>query len=755
MFCALALAAGLAACGGGGLSADGLTALTEAQKPLSPGNSLNAKGKNATDPNLTVTDPATTTTTVADPIATTTTTVTDPVATATTTATTDTTTTVAATASTATNTTTTLPSGTYALASLGSPRILVSDAATLSRLRALVNAQAPAAIRFKSLVDAQLVGGNAYSFEPWFAALMGQIAGGSAYCRYAVDETEKFVLSEETLIAANQRATVAADSYLHVGNRIGNLSLVYDWCRGTMTAQQRERWMNYANQAVWNVWHNTEAKWGTTLYPWSGWSTNNPSNNYYYSFLRATMLLGLATYGENPQAQGWLDTFRITKVENQLVPIFKRDLAGGGSREGTGYGVSMAKLFGLYDWWQKSTGENIADLTPHAKASLAWMIHSIVPTLNLVAPTGDHSRDSYAHLFDYEREYLQVLTRLYPNEAISGAAKTLLAQSSVPRMSKSFMFYSDFLYDQTDITARPLNALSTAYWGSGTGQFSTRSSWATDASYANFTCGPFSESHAHQDQGSFLLFKDQWLAFDPNQVSHSGIKGTSNQDIGTSLHNLVRIEQNGVAIRQTYGSACEMGALANTAAYSYGLARVTPSYQGKTPVVRVEREFLLIKPGTLVLLDRVQTSGSGTQRIWTLNLPETPTVNGDRLTMVSGANRLDLIRLAPAGLSTRLVSWPTVNTDFNSGVRVDVADAVGDSSVFLNVLSTDGAVINAVRSDATGQTGTQITLADGRIATVRFSTTGSGGTIDIRNADGSVVASGALPTTVQTPQLYQ
>ena len=104
-------------------------------------------------------------------------------------------------------------------------------------------------------------------------------------------------------IAANQRATVAGDSYLEVGPMVGSVALVYDWTYSLLTPTQRTRWITYANQAVWNVWNYQQAKWGNTTYAWSGWSIDNPSNNYYYSFLKATMLLGLASQGDNSQAQ--------------------------------------------------------------------------------------------------------------------------------------------------------------------------------------------------------------------------------------------------------------------------------------------------------------------------------------------------------------------------------------------------------------------------------------------------------------------
>ncbi len=640
------------------------------------------------------------------------------------------------------------------LSALGTPRILISDAATLARLRASLSNQTPAATRFKTIVDEQMAdptNSKYWGFQIWHAALLGQVmlptTTSAAYCRYAVARTEAFVQSEEALINANQRAAVAADSYLDVGGLIGNVAIVYDWCRPQMTAAQRGRWTAYANQAVSNVWNHHAATWGNTAYPWSGWSVDNPSNNYYYSFLRATMLLGLATAGENPQAQGWLDKFRTEKIAGQLMPTFNRDLAGGGSREGTGYGVAMKGLFDLYYWWEKSTGQRIADDTPHTLASLDKFLHDIVPTLNFVAPTGDHARESTAALFDYHREYLLVLSQLYPFDAMAGVAKTLLAQSSVPRMANAFEAWVDYLYDPTHITAQPLSRLPTAHWGSGTGQFSMRSVWTPDATYANLVCGAYSESHAHHDQGSFVLFKGSWLALDANVFSHSGLS----QD--EAPHNLVRIEQGGSVVPQTYGRSCQMQALADTPDYSYALAVATPMYAGQAAVQKMEREFLFIKPGVVVLVDRVQTSagaaGSPTQRIWTLNLPSAPTVSGDRLTLTRGANQLDVLRLAPAGLATTVSTWPQLNADMAAGVRIDVADSAGNRTLFLHVLGTDRAFSSAVRSDAAGQIGAEIKLANGSTVTARFNLERTGGTLETRSQNGSVVSALALPTTVQ------
>ena len=126
-----------------------------------------------------------------------------------------------------------------------------------------------------------------------------------------------------------------------------------------------------------------------------------------------------------------------------------------------------------------------------------------------------------------------------------------------------------------------------------------------------------------------------------------------------------------------------------------------------------------------MVFDRVVT-GTGASKIWTLNLPGTPTLNGNLISYVSGANRLDVRRVAPTNLTSTL-----------AGRRVEVTDSAAGQSLFLNVLGTNGSVSNAVASNGTDQTGTQITLADGRTATVRFSNSGTGGTLELPAFNGA------------------
>jgi hypothetical protein len=625
------------------------------------------------------------------------------------------------------------------------PKVLLAQAELKACLQHQMSLAAPAAVRMKNYVDAQMAGGNIYGFEPWVAALVYQATGDVRYADYAVQRTDAAVAAEEARIAAGQGADVAGDSYLYVGEIIGGLATVYDWAYDRLTPQQRSRWIAYANQAVWNVWNPSQASWGGRSFPWSGWSVDNPANNYYYSFLRATVLLGLATHGENAQAPTWITRFRTDKIQNQLLPMFNSQLQGGGSREGTGYGTAMRGLWELYDWWERSTGERIASLTPHTRDSIAHLLHNMTPTLDRLAPTGDHARDSSAALFDYHRHYLQALIALYPQDRLSAVARSALDQSTVPRMRYSYDYYADYLYALPVMPAESLSALSTAYWGSGTGQLMMRSGWDPAATYSNFICGPFTESHAHRDQGSFVLFRGDWLAWDRNIVSQSGIEQ------GEELHNLVRLQRaNGTTITQRVESPpCRMLALAHNEHFTYAVADVTPIYGGASAaangVGRVEREFLFLRPSTVVVMDRVVATQTGTSKIWMLNLPGQPTLSPGRMSYAAQGNSLDVFGLAPAGVTGRWVA----------GSRVEVSDSADGQSNFLHVLGTNGSVSQAVRDDSVGTIGARISLADGRTAVVRFNSgSGSGGTLELRRADGSLIQAGALPSTVQAPPLF-
>jgi hypothetical protein len=597
------------------------------------------------------------------------------------------------------------------------------------RLTAMVTADTPAWQRFKNIVDVQLEGGNIYAFEAWHAALVSQLTGETRYCDAAVAQIDEMVRDDEAKISSGERPDVAFDSYLEVGPRIGDLAITYDWCFEQASTDQKRRWVAYANQAVWNVWHPDEARWGGEVMEWTGWSIDNPSNNYYYSFLRATMTLGVATRGETTEGQEWIDTFRDEKIRDQLVPTFERDLTGGGSREGTGYGVAMMRLWELYDLWEGSTGENIADGTGHTRASMLHLMHATVPTLDRLAPIGDHARDSTATWFDYHRFYMLGLINLYSDDPIAPYAAQLLADSSVPEMDQPFMYVYDFLYDN-DVAPAALSGMGRAYYAPGNGQLYARSGWDEGATWLNFIAGPYTESHAHQDQGSFMIYKGGWLGFDGVVESASGLTGMP------EAHSLLRFVNGSTTVPMREGTTSTMAAVARGDGWFYAAGDLTPAFDDNAAVTQWQREIVFVEPDVVVVYDRA-ASASGTQQVWQLVSPAAFTVNGATASMSASGHQMSVQRVLPAaGATATARSLP--GGEEPGGFRLD--DTVAGGTVrHLHVISLDGAATASTSSPMGSDDGVSITLGDGRTAVVRFHQTGIGGSLSITGGSGAAV----------------
>jgi Divergent InlB B-repeat domain/Bacterial Ig domain len=656
------------------------------------------------------------------------------------------------------------------------PKLLFSDTAFKDCLVRMFSTQAPEAMRFKATVDTVLNGGSlGDDFLPSWPAMVYQATGDVRYAKLAVRLMDDYVKSEEAKIAAGIVPNVQYDKYLYVDKRIATLARVYDWVphhagpgdSGTndqLTPEMKQRWFAYVNQALHNVWKapvsggKVQAVWGGRAFPYDVWARDNPHNNYYYHYINALMTVGLATNGENPQGAEWLQMFR-DKIQNETHPSFVSGLAGGGSREGTGYGTSLGVLWSMYDTWERSTGERLSAKIPYALNSLAHQIHNFTPTLDHMSNTGDQSRDATASLYDYHRTNVLMLSHMYPESPLAGVGIKLIGESSVPRPSSFRDHVSELMFaPPKNVAKRDASVLSTTYWGEGTGQLMMRSSWNMDATYSNFICGPYTESHAHADQGSFNIFRGNWLAYDRNNKSDSGLA----QEM--EAHNLFRLKTTtgeDVSMRMNSPGTCRVMALADTPLYTYMSADITPVYAFRYAyynhfnnhlVKKVQREYLFIKPSTFVVMDRSETTVP-TQQIFTLNMPVQPTRSGNNFSMQNGSDRLDVFNVTAGSDMTSVVTSQESSRGMGTNWRLETSRTAA-AGHFVHVLGTNGSVTNAETANTDGHAGTRITLADGRVATVRFPTAQLGGQLEIVSANGTVVTTGPLPKTIGEPALY-
>jgi hypothetical protein len=264
-------------------------------------------------------------------------------------------------------------------------------------------------------------------------------------------------------------------------------------------------------------------------------------------------------------------------------------------------------------------------------------------------------------------------------------------------MSQEFMFASDFLYANKNVTATALDGLGTAYYAPGIGEVYARSGWDKHATWVNLIAGPYTQSHAHQDQGSLMIYKDGWLAYDVVVDSHSGLT----QD--TTAHSLVRIiDTKGKTVEQQANYdlskpdskvvALHRGTLGGIQ-YLHVAADLTAAYGGQAIVQQVQREIVYLEPSTVIVYDRLNTTGG--QLVFQLVSPVSTPNNdptGTTHTFTANGHTLRLEDVGPVLGMQQIIDFKKADaTEFMGGFRLEEPALASNNIRFLHVLTIDGA----------------------------------------------------------------
>jgi len=519
-----------------------------------------------------------------------------------------------------------------------------------------VNQSSPEFARFKSFVDDAVANPNdpPYAFKASDAAQMFRITGGQQYQTLAIQLADKQVTEAEASIAAGGHPAVSGDSYLEVGSMIGEIATVYAWCPNVTTAQ-KVRWAAYANQTLFNVWNPNAATWGGRPTTWSGWSIDDPYNNYYYSFMRASMLWSLAANDPTIIKNGknlrdYVTTDRLPRLVNAYALI-----PGGGSLEGTGYGTAHKNLFELYQWWKDSGGADVANANTHLTNTIKTWVHGTVPGFGFFHPTGDQSRDSSAAVYDYHRILMLWAVHL-TNDAQTAALGSWWLSNIPIQVMNGFNSFYDMLPKGTGTAPADLT-----YRAAETGFTFARTSWASNATWLGIVMGQYNQSHAHKEQGGFTIWKNGWQAVTLNVFSSSGIEQWD------EFNNVMRFERAGVIQRQRE-QASSIVAVSNYTTGPGGELHITgnvsPVYDAGSGVGWVRTiDFV---NGVTTINDDLTLTG-GTLGIWQMQVPTQPTIAGNVVT--AGALRMEV--LSPA--NAQITATRGDNSNFSQGWRIEVS----------------------------------------------------------------------------------
>lgn len=211
-------------------------------------------------------------------------------------------------------------------------------------------------------------------------------------------------------------------------------------------------------------------------------------------------------------------------------------------------------------------------------------------------------------------------------------------------------------------TAQVPTALT--YHARGVGQFFARSAWTTGATWMSITAGPYDESHAHQDQGSFTFYKNTWLAVTSNIWSHSGIQQ------GVDVHNVLRFARSGAVIGQNESVSTMTPTMQADGSVDVH-ADLTSAYSRHSSDVQSWTRDFHYKGSALRVHDVCRVA-FGVSHAFQLNVPVQPVIQAD------GSIKAGNLKIqATHTVTTKLVDMHAADGDFNSGWRVELTNASG------------------------------------------------------------------------------
>jgi hypothetical protein len=370
----------------------------------------------------------------------------------------------------------------------------------------------------------------------------------------------------------------------------------------------------------------------------------------------------------------WLSFLSGNKLPTLVT--YYQGLPGGGSREGTGYGVALMRLFELYRLWRQSTGTDLGGSSVHLAHTLDYWLHATVPTGDRYAPIGDLARESYPNLYDYHRNLvLEGRSASLTSGDAARRAGWWLHHISVDQMVSGFNLRDDLLPAGSD----QLAPSALYHHATGAGHLFARTGWTTDALWLGFVAGPYVESHAHQDQGSFTLFRNDFLAVGENVFTHSGIQQ------GTEVQNGLRFIEAGTTIPQH--EATSTMTVTPAGSELRVAANLSPVYSG-TAVQSWQRSLVFDVTG-LDVTD-TYTASPGVTAVFQVNTPVQPTVVGG--VIVAGALRIRPI--TPPNPTVTILDWTTLDpVEYRSGWKVELGGGTGTYHVRLetgSALFVDG-----------------------------------------------------------------
>jgi hypothetical protein len=577
--------------------------------------------------------------------------------------------------------------------------------------------------RYYNMVQQYVGGGDYYGATPWHFALVYRITGDVAYANRAIG------LAMDQIAAGMD--PVRFDSYLYVRDKMRNVALTYDWCYDLLTPAQRTAIIDYMNQAIYEVWNPDNPD-----HPWSGWGVDNPFTGYFYSFILATAFNALATWGENPQASGYLDIV-YDKLDNIALPFFHSRGEGGGWHDGSYYSWGAKRYtMEIFQVLAAANGRDYFEITDFPKQCAMLMLYVVQPDNFSYYGGGDipDPRETEGLIETARWLMLQLAYNL------RGTTESRYAQYWVnhvfPQMDLSYNSPWDFLLAEPTLPEQFWDDLPLSYHAPGWGFVNARSGWDSDAVSITLISTVKIASHQNFNQNSFTVFKNGWQFVEANVFGGANSHGIAQ---GTEFQNTMLFNNTGQRLWGFIGndlipSTGVITQFEDAGEYAYVVGDASEAYNTRTDEILdyYEREIVFVRPDLVFVFDRTSTTNAGFSKKWIVHTKNQPTINNNQTVCQNFSGKVFMQTLLPDNPSLSKLDERSQGAFNTWRITLSPASArVNDN--FLNVIyAADQSASQMpptvkVDSEAGNMVGAHVTY-DGEDKVLMFSTDPRGGT---------------------------
>ena len=555
---------------------------------------------------------------------------------------------------------------------------------------------------------------------------------------HAVDGLDPKLVKALVNAAMDNVKLGATNTHQDTWVRMDNVALAYDFFYDDISADDKAKIIAWFNEEL-SVYND---KSGDEL----------AFHNSILAKITTYLRIAVATWKDNPKAKDFLEYATKKLYEGRLMPVFNEFGAGGGFTESGGYtkyclwpfvnGLELTRRCGLYDGFAKAPR--------FFYQRMAYELYNPYPGLwtygsERYPQEGDSGPDTYgSERTENPRHVRTLLADYFHGSELSKyvAAKKRKGSSD----SEKFM---DFLYGETskqkeeplDISTLPL-----AHLAEGIGRVYARGSWKDDAAWFRFECGDWWAEHNHFEAGNFEIFKNEPLATESGEYVLYDTNHSMNWLIRTIAHNCILVfnpaetwtvmrdggrttyaNDGGQApksrivptleewkAKKTQFNRSTLLAYDTTPEYLYVAGDFTKAYS-EQKMKQWVRQIVFLRPDTFVIFDKVVSTKPEFEKTWVLHGRNEPVIKDNTFVFTNGKGKLTGQILLPTKVSVSSVNGYTYggktfdlpanpSTATANKWRIEIKPKESQTEdVFVNVLSTADALINAVLSQIESQ----------------------------------------------------